>query len=218
MNTHQRAQINRANAQHSTGPRTDAGKQKSSLNALRHGLTGQIVVIPGEDLAAYQQHLKSFTDDLQPVGAIESNLVQALADCSWRMNRVAAFENNVQAQAVPSGDDPISGGISVGAALESMSKTLSNLSLHTQRLSRQFERTVNQLRELQKIRADQEATDLDQFLDITEMYDAKQEPYDPTTDGFVFSEQQINHAILRRNRERESDKALEYWDTAACAM
>src|SRR5580698_11288527 len=151
MTTLQRAETNRANAQHSTGPKTEAGKQKSSLNALSHGLTGQIVVMPGEDLAAYQQHLKSFTDDLHPVGAIEANLVQALADCSWRMNRVAAFENNVQAHAVPGGDDPIPGGISVGTAVESMSKTLSNLSLHTQRLSRQFERTVNQLRELQKI-------------------------------------------------------------------
>jgi hypothetical protein len=43
---------NRANAQLSTGPRTPAGKQRSSLNALRHGLTGQIVVMPTEDLEA----------------------------------------------------------------------------------------------------------------------------------------------------------------------
>ncbi len=41
-----RAQINIANAQHSTGPKTPEGKKKSSLNALRHGLTGQIVVMP----------------------------------------------------------------------------------------------------------------------------------------------------------------------------
>ena len=44
--------INRANAQHSTGPKTVAGKQVSSLNALRHGLTSQIVVMPGEALSA----------------------------------------------------------------------------------------------------------------------------------------------------------------------
>ncbi len=210
-----RSETNRANAQHSTGPKSAEGKQKSSLNALRHGLTGQIVVMPGEDLEAYQQHVKSFTGDLHPVGAIEANLVQALADCSWRLNRVAVLENSVHALALPAGDDPIPGGLSVGTALESLSKTLSNLSLHTQRLSRQFERTVNQLRELQKSRADQEASDLDQFLDITEMYEAKAEPYDPSTDGFVFSEQQINQAILRRNREREADKALGYWETAA---
>jgi len=32
-----RAAVNKANAQKSTGPRTAAGKQRSSLNALRHG-------------------------------------------------------------------------------------------------------------------------------------------------------------------------------------
>jgi len=42
-----RAEINRANAQHSIGPKTPEGKQRSSLNALRHGLTGQIIVLPG---------------------------------------------------------------------------------------------------------------------------------------------------------------------------
>jgi hypothetical protein len=87
-----RAQINIANAQHSTGSKTDAGKKKSSLNALRHGLTGQIVVMPTEDLEAYQRHLDSFTEEYDPQGAIEANLVQALADTSWRLNRVAALE------------------------------------------------------------------------------------------------------------------------------
>lgn len=31
---------NRRNAQHSTGPRTSAGKPRSSQNALKHGFTG----------------------------------------------------------------------------------------------------------------------------------------------------------------------------------
>ena len=52
MSTPHRTEINRANSQHSTGPKTAAGKQRSSLNALRHGLTGQIVVMPTEDLAS----------------------------------------------------------------------------------------------------------------------------------------------------------------------
>ena len=53
MTRSQRRAINRANARHSTGPKTEVGKKQSSLNALRHGLTGQIVVMPYEDLLAY---------------------------------------------------------------------------------------------------------------------------------------------------------------------
>src|ERR1700681_2096456 len=90
-----RAQINQANAQHSTGPKSAEGKKKSSLNALRHGLTGQLVVMPTEDLQAYQRHLDSLTGEYDPQGATESLLVQALADVSWRLNRVAALETNL---------------------------------------------------------------------------------------------------------------------------
>src|SRR5580698_2201477 len=157
MSTPNRTEINWANAQHSTGPKTPEGKKHSSLNALRHGLTGQIVVMPTEDLAAYQQHLKSFTDDLDPKGPTESNLVQALADTSWRLHRVAALETNLLTSGIAhtspfAADQQIQDAMSIVAALESQSKALSNLSMHSQRLSRQFERTVMQLRDLQKAR------------------------------------------------------------------
>ena len=158
MSTPHRNEINKANAQHSTGPKTPEGKQHSSLNALRHGLTGQIVVMPTEDLQAYQLHLKSFTDECHPSGAIEEHLVQALADTSWRLNRVAALETNLLTLGITNGspitDAPqqVQTAMSIVAALESQSKALANLSMHSQRLSRQFERTVMQLRDLQETR------------------------------------------------------------------
>jgi hypothetical protein len=48
-----RAAINRANSAHSTGPRTESGKQRSSQNALSHGLTARTAVLPTEDPDAY---------------------------------------------------------------------------------------------------------------------------------------------------------------------
>src|SRR6202522_1742532 len=95
MSTLNRIEINRENAQHSTGPVTDEGKKKVSLNALRHGLTSQMVVMPTEDLEAYKEHLKSFLDEYHPQGATEASLVQALADATWRMNRATAMETNL---------------------------------------------------------------------------------------------------------------------------
>src|SRR6204780_3894638 len=61
-----RTAINRANSRHSTGPRTDSGKQRSSLNALRHGLTAASAVLPSEDQAAYDAHRRGFFHEYQP--------------------------------------------------------------------------------------------------------------------------------------------------------
>jgi hypothetical protein len=207
MSTPNRSEINRANAQHSTGPKTPEGKKHSSLNALRHGLTGQIVVMPTEDLQAYQPHLKSFTGEYNPKGATEAHLVQALADTSWRLNRVAALETNLLTLGTinpsPIADAPsqVQDALSIVAALESQSKALSNLSLHSQRLSRQFERTVIQLRDLQKARMTREEQELDNLVNIIEMYESNGKTYAPSADGFVFSEQQIKESIRARHRE-----------------
>src|SRR6267154_1180827 len=92
-----RTEINRANAQSSTGPRTDAGKQRSSLNALRHGLTGQTIVLPSDDLVAYKRHCKGFHDQYQPKNPTEVQLTQTVADLSWRLNRATAIETNMLA-------------------------------------------------------------------------------------------------------------------------
>ncbi|MGA3189486.1 MAG: hypothetical protein ABSF22_20465 [Bryobacteraceae bacterium] len=207
--TPNRSEINRANAQFSTGPKTEAGKKQSSLNALRHGLTGQVVVMPAEDLQAYQSHVKSFTDEYHPKGATEASLVQSLADASWRLNRVAALETNLLSLGIAGDLSPIENALSIVAALESQSKALSNLSMHSQRLSRQFERTVTQLRDLQKTRFAQEEHDLNEVLDIIEMHESQGETYDPSTDGFVFSTAQINEATSARKRQNLAAQAFD---------
>ena len=53
MTTEAKIEANRANAQHSTGPRTEEGKAASSRNALKHGLTSFTVLLPTEDPAEY---------------------------------------------------------------------------------------------------------------------------------------------------------------------
>ena len=197
-----KAKTNRANAQHSTGPKTEAGKQRASRNALRHGLTAQTVVMPTEDLKVYQAHLKLFHDDHSPNGALESNLVQALADATWRLNRIAALEANLLAVPPTEGQDLI-------VFLERQAKAIAVLSLHSQRLSRQIEKTAAQLRDLQKPRLDKEERDLDKLLMIMEMFESRGEPYDPSEDGFVFTQTRIDSAIQARDRERLFDEAID---------
>ena len=215
MNIADRTETNRANAQHSTGPKTESGKWRSSLNALRHGLTGQIVVMPTEDMAAYQSHLKSFTDEYHPKGATEAQLVQQLADTSWRLNRAASLEANLYTLAAALEPNPLSEApveiqatMALAAALESQSKALMNLSLHSQRLSRQFERTATQLRALQKTRLDVERNQLRDLVNIMEMHKSKGTSYNPSQDGFVFTDQEIARAVQSRTRRNLATEAL----------
>src|SRR5215472_12585338 len=90
-----RAAINRQNASQSTGPITPEGKRRASLNALRHGLTGQTVVLPEEDMAAYQKHCAQFHAELKPQGLMETKTVQTIADTYWRLDRIRTMEDNL---------------------------------------------------------------------------------------------------------------------------
>lgn len=83
---------NRANAQLSTGPRTTAGKAKSSKNAVRTGLTGQTVLLPADDVEEYTAFVAGFTSDFAPVGPAECELVQSIANTHWRLRRIRALE------------------------------------------------------------------------------------------------------------------------------
>ena len=88
----QRLAANRANAQLSTGPRSDAGKAQSSLNAVKTGLTGRTVLLPSEDAEAYETHLLQYLEEFAPVGERETQLVQSLADTQWRLARIPSLE------------------------------------------------------------------------------------------------------------------------------
>lgn len=209
-----RTEANKANAQLSTGPTSEAGKKTSSLNALRHGLTGQVVIMPHDDLLAYRRHVQSFIDEYQPSGASEEHLVQSLADTAWRLNRAAALESNVLALNA-TGADKLDNALSVAAALESQTKALSNLSMHSQRLSRQFERTLALLRTIQAQRRDTEEHQLSDLLDVIEMQQTKEEPFDPEEYGFVFSEDQIATASQSRARQNLIDDAFDFLEEAA---
>ena len=85
---------NRANAQKSTGPTSEEGKNRSRRNACRHHLTGQVTTMTDVDRAAYEKFLASFMEDQKPEGAVEIMLVQSFAHGYWRLKRAEAIEEN----------------------------------------------------------------------------------------------------------------------------
>lgn len=89
-------EANRRNAQKSTGPKTQAGKEKSKMNAIKHGLVAQATVIPvgeaKEDDTEFTQLLDRVTAEFKPQGFIEEMLTERIAICYWRLRRAAYAE------------------------------------------------------------------------------------------------------------------------------
>ena len=83
---------NRANAARSTGPRSDEGKARSAMNAVRHGLAARAALLPGEDPAELERLGAEIEADLRPAGAAERELVGRVVSLSWRLRRVARAE------------------------------------------------------------------------------------------------------------------------------
>ena len=92
MASDRRIIANRANAKKSTGPKTVTGKRNSSRNALKHGLTAEMIVIGDEDPAKFEELRASLERDIQPETSLECLLVEQLAADAWRLLRVPVFE------------------------------------------------------------------------------------------------------------------------------
>jgi len=214
--THGRAAVNKANAQKSTGPRTATGKQRSSLNALRHGLTGHVVVLPTEDQAAYQRHLHRFVDQFQPKGALEEQLVQSLGDTTWRLNRVPATEATFLTLAaedlldsVPTNEPRAAAALAQAQAFHHQSHTLANISIYEQRLARLFDRTLKQLREIQAERRKLEEQQLDEMYAIASLHPNEIPIMEPSQLGFVCSKRDwqfyLKRQLLLNTAQKASD-------------
>ncbi len=113
-----RIAANRANALKSTGPKTEAGKEKSRANALKHGLTGAGVVLPNEDADEVERTFAAFEPDFGPVDEMGRVLIRRAATCAVRMERAVLQETaalterveKAQAEAEANGEDPVEAG------------------------------------------------------------------------------------------------------------
>ena len=87
-------EANRQNAQKSTGPKTDAGKERSSRNAIKHAMWSQRrVQLFGESEQDFLQRYAALREYYQPVGPVEEFEVERIAQMQRRMERASRFEN-----------------------------------------------------------------------------------------------------------------------------
>src|SRR5690242_3583684 len=152
---------NQANAQLSTGPRSEEGRAKSSLNAMKTGLTGRTVLLPSDDTAAYDRHVAAFNDEYQPVGLQECELVQSIADTFWRLRRIPILETAIFAKGriefadLFNEQDLAARPHLIDAhTFITYEKQIRNLQLQEARLARRREKEVAELRKLRNERTE----------------------------------------------------------------
>jgi hypothetical protein len=182
---------NQANAQLSTGPRTEEGRAKSSLNAVKTGLTGRTVLLPSDDVAEYELHLAAYAEEFAPVGLLETNLVQSIADTDWRLRRIPALESALFAKGriefadLFNEQDLAARPHLIDAhTFIAYEKQIRNLQLQEARLVRRREKEIAELRKLQAERIQKQQQEI-------------------PANGFVFSTQQIEQTTLSENRYHE---------------
>ena len=95
MTSFRQMEANRRNALKSTGPTTDAGKQRSRRNAVRHGLTAETVIATLEDEEDYKAFELSVTSGFDAPTAVERELVLRLASLLWRLRRATAIDTGL---------------------------------------------------------------------------------------------------------------------------
>ena len=157
-----KSESNRANSQHSTGPKTEEGKRISSHNALKVGLTGRTVLLPTDDVAAYQAHLDRLQEKWQPATDEERLLTSTLAQIEWRLLRIPTIETGIlalgrkQFAETHADESPETRAVLIEAEVFlAFQKQLANLHLQETRLTRQLDRETARLQELQRTRLDQ---------------------------------------------------------------
>ena len=108
MTTEAQRTANALNGAKSRGPVTPEGKAVARLNAMKHGIYSERVLIQGEseaDLIAFGKRMRA---TLAPVGELELMLADKIVATSWRLRRLAAAEAALfNSEAAPAGNQMV---------------------------------------------------------------------------------------------------------------
>jgi hypothetical protein len=220
------------------GPKTDAGKQRSSLNATRHSLTGQVTVMTdqqrsemvylsrirsssgcacGQDREAFTAFSGRMMKSLAPEGELEIQLALRLVKDIWRLNRLSAVEDNLFALGHSDNGDSIHAehpqahaALVAAFTFKKESKQIELLSLYEQRLNPALQKNLAAFRGLQAERKQECAKEMGEAELLLQLSAINGLNYEPAKDGFVFSNAQITTAIDRAHRLKQAHAHINY--------
>ncbi|MFN7924935.1 MAG: hypothetical protein U0Q16_32860 [Bryobacteraceae bacterium] len=137
MMTDRKLEANRANAQHSTGPRTPEGKAASSRNATTHGLFSATFAVARQDREEFDIFLELQREELRPQGINEELIFSNLVQAAWKIEATRRLE--------------------MQALAEQNEAKLDKYGRYATRFERAYYRALSELRKLQTERAQREA-------------------------------------------------------------
>jgi hypothetical protein len=212
-----------------TGPtaaKSGPGTQRTRLNAYKHGLTGQIHILTAAEQTAFEAHCKAICEALAPVGALEIDIAQAIAEDRWRLKRARAIESGFFAAGqqgqlgfnlgVSTTEDPnqllIEETLIQTCTWFAKKDNFLLLALYEQRINRTIERNMAELRTLRAERKAARDQALEEVLLLAQLAQSKSEKYDAAADfppellgtDSVFSSAAITRLIARNQRLNEA--------------
>jgi hypothetical protein len=185
-------EANRANALHSTGPRTEEGRRRSSMNATKHGLAGRTVLLPREDPEKYAAFVKEMVDAFAPANPRERELAQLVADQQWRLRRIRDIEMDL---------------LENGATVQE----LATLATYQQRILRMMRDAKRDLEGMQAERKSEETTKKTRAAEAYRFCKMMELPWKPEEFGFVYPEEEMEAEAGRREMKQEIELAR-YFD------
>ena len=154
------------------------------MNALRHGLTARVVVLPSEDMAAYNLFSKEIVDSLDAQTPVERQFAQTVADNQWRINRIRSIDDGMLAMGhfeaagdFDANNPEVHSAMTAAKAFRAHSQAFVNLSIYEQRLHRSMKDALRQLKELQDERRELRKAEMDDAIRLLKAQQIKGAPH-----------------------------------------
>jgi hypothetical protein len=196
------------------------------MNALRHGITGQVSIMTTEDRAAHDKFVQDLIDRLRPEDPLELQFASVIAEDFWRLQRIRAVENDIfalgnfsDAADIDVDHPEVHTSLTRAQTFLDRSKDFERLTLYEQRINRAIEKNRKQLDELQAERKRRREEALEHACLLSQVpagpalapqnADQSQNADQPQSidregaaaeNGFVFSSDEIERAKHRRSR------------------
>ncbi len=176
----------RINGAKSRGPKTPAGKAKSSQNAIKHGIFAKVIVLRNENADLFEQLTQDFVRRFEPRDGVELAIVEQMVAATWRLSRCWELQTQTMNLELEKDQDPDNENLKARSFHATIGNSPAMQLLH--RFENSYERIINRaIRTLANIRKNFPMPDNDEQK-------CENEPKPPSNDS---TNQPLDHPIAR---------------------